>query len=189
MSDFSTITHLRAETRRLAEEVADTAEWAYPQQIQKFRQSLALIEANTQGRPDAALKYASAVAGASNYLKKSEGTLEGFAKAGTVRAKVAEEAAILKWARKHGQDAGLAGHAALLKQLAAQRAFRERDAWLQSLASLSLFAAARDLVRLPVERAKRRREVDRSGVARNEGIALRINAHLRVTIERSEEPC
>lgn len=144
----------RTNLHRLAEEVAETAEWAYPQQIQKFRKSLALIEANTQGRPDAALKYASAVAGASNYLKKFEGTLAGFAKAGTLRAKVAEEAAILKWARKHEQATGLAGHAALRQQLAAQRTNRERDGWLQTLGSLSLYAAARDLVRLPVERAK-----------------------------------
>ncbi len=144
----------RTNLHRLAEEVADTAEWAYPQQIAKFRRSLALIEEHTQGRPDAAIKYANAVAGAGNYLKKFEGTLEGFAKAGTVRAKAAEEAAILQWARKHDQAAGLAGHAALRQQLAAQRAYRERDAWLQTLGSLSLYAAARDLVRLPAERAR-----------------------------------
>jgi hypothetical protein len=144
----------RTNLHRLAEEVADTAEWSYPQQIAKLRKSLALIEEHTRGRPDAAIKYASSVAGASNYLKKFEGTLEGFSKAGTVRAKATEEAAILKWARKHDQAEGLAGHAALRAQLAAQRAWRERDSWLQTLGSLPLYAAARDLVRLSVERAK-----------------------------------
>lgn len=154
--DFAMIAGYPGRTNRyrLSGEVRDAIEWQYPKLIERLRASLAIIDEQTRGREDAALKYASNVAGLNNALKNYEGNLDGFRKIDAVGAKSREEKEILAWARKHEHQAGIAGFEALERQIAEQRKTRERDQLLGLLASLPLYAAARDVTRLASEREK-----------------------------------
>lgn len=144
----------RTNRYRLSEEVDDAISWLYPTLIGRIEKLLALIAENSKDRPDAAIKYASQVAGLENALKNYRGNLDGFAKIDAVSSKRAEETEILAWAEKNKRADAAAGFTALKAQLAEARARRERDQILQLLGSTGLYASARDLYRLSVEREK-----------------------------------
>lgn len=153
---------------RLAEELQDTIAWTMPTVIAANRETLRIIEQATRDRPDAAVKYASAVAGLNNTLKNFEGQLAGFATVGgrqKLRRKALDEGAMAKHLELRG-DAATAGRlAALREQIAANRARRERDFVVGAIVPIAaagggrstgtgLLAAASDLYRLALERGK-----------------------------------
>ncbi len=144
----------RTNRYRLSEEVNDAISWQYPTLISRYQKMLGLIAENSKERPDAAIKYASTVASLENGLKNFQGNLDGFAKIDAVASKSGEEAEILAWAEKNKRPEATAGFTALKSQLAEARARRERDQILQLLGSTGLYASARDLYRLSVEREK-----------------------------------
>ncbi|GMU44649.1 MAG: S46 family peptidase [Xanthomonadales bacterium] len=154
--DFAMIAGYPGRTNRyrLSEEVSDAIEWQYPKLIERLRAALAIIDEQTRGREDAAIKYASNVSQLNNALKNYQGNLDGFRKIDAVAAKAGEERRILEWAAAHDQAAGIAGFEALKAQLAQQRTTRERDQLLTLLDGMPLYAAARDLNRLAIEREK-----------------------------------
>lgn len=155
--DFAMIAGYPGRTNRyrLSEEVSDAISWQYPQLIELNGAVLGMIERQTRDRPDAAIKYASAVASLNNGLKNYRGNLDGFAKSDVVAIKAAEEQQILKWAANNHQQAGVEGFKGLKELLAQARHTRERDQLLQQLQRLSpLYAAAVDLYRLSIEREK-----------------------------------
>jgi hypothetical protein len=168
----------RTNRYRLAEEVRDAIEWQYPTLIARYRKMLALIEQHTADRPDAAIRYASAVMSFNNALKNFEGNLDGFRRIDAVAIKSAEEQAILAWAREHAPD-GVRGYEELRRQLADLRAYRERDQILQLLAGSQLISAARDLYRLAIERAKPDAE-------REVGFQLRDEPRIQARLEQME---
>lgn len=154
--DFAMIAGYPGRTNRyrLSAEVADAISWQYPQLIERYGRLLALIDQHTQGRPDAAIKYASSVASLNNGLKNFQGNLDGFARIDAVATKAAEERQILKWAKAHDQAAGVDGFKGLKELLAETRATRDRDLLLQLLGYSGMYASARDLYRLAIEREK-----------------------------------
>jgi hypothetical protein len=153
---------------RLAEELEDAIGWTMPTVIAANRETLRIIEETTRGRADAAVKYASAMAGLNNTLKNFEGQLAGLSTASGKtlrRRKALSERALEMNLGMQGDSAGAARVAALREQLAANRARRERDFVVGAIVPIAtagggrsggsgLLAAASDLYRLAIERGK-----------------------------------
>jgi len=142
---------------RLADEVNDAISWEYPTLVAYLKDYLATIDRTTQGDKAAALKYASTVAGLNNAMKLFQGQLDGFAKMDDpVGAKRAREDELKAWLAGRG-DAGKAqaqAIGALEKELAAERATRERDQWFDSAVGGGLAGVAVQLYRNAIEQAK-----------------------------------
>jgi len=153
---------------RLSEELEDAIGWTMPTVIAANRDTLRIIEDATRDRPDAAVKYASVVAGLNNTLKNFEGTLAGLSTTSGKalrRQKARAETSVeigLDLQRDSEPEAGVA---ALREQLAANRARRERDFAVGAIVPLiaagggrsggtGLLSAATDLYRLALERDK-----------------------------------
>lgn len=153
---------------RLSEELTDAIDWSMPTVIAENRNSLRIIEETTRDRDDAAVKYASAVAGLNNTLKNFEGQLAAFSSVGGKvqrRRKALFETAMSMLREKGGDPSTDAALAALRGHLAADRARRERDFAVGAIVPVGvagggrsggtgLLAAATDLYRLSVERQK-----------------------------------
>jgi hypothetical protein len=149
---------------RLSEELEDAIGWSMPTVIAANRETLRIIEETTRERPDAAVKYASVVAGLNNTLKNFEGQIAGLSTTSgktLKRQKVRAETLVELNLEVKGDAAG----AALREQLAANRARRERDFVVGAIVPViaagggrsggsGLLSVAADLYRLSLERAK-----------------------------------
>ena len=139
---------------RLAAEAEQTFGWSYPTRIELFQEWLDLIEAKTAERPDAALKYASLIAGVNNAAKNYRGMLDSFAKGDLLERKQNLEAELESWMSERRE--GTASVLDELRQLIAEDdATRERDLYYGFLAGRSVpLQTARTLYRLAREGEK-----------------------------------
>ena len=169
----------RTNRYRLAEELGDAESFTYPTLINRYEKVLAIIAAQTNGRPDAAIKYAATVASLNNGLKNFEGNRDGFAKLPVVAQKTAEEQAIVAWA-KQNEPSGEQGYAGLRDLLKDARAVRNRDQILALMNQSGLYTAARDLYRHSIEREKADANREYGFQERDE---IRIEGRLR-TLEK-----
>lgn len=92
---------------RLASEVTYAKDWLYPTQAADYRQTLAIIDQQSQGHPDWAVAYASTVASANNRLKKLEGLMDGFKHTDIAAIKARKEAELPSQARLQALEAAL----------------------------------------------------------------------------------
>ncbi|MFC3661373.1 S46 family peptidase [Luteimonas notoginsengisoli] len=142
---------------RLADEVNDAISWEYPMLVDYLKDYLATIDRTTQGDKAAALKYASTIAGLNNAMKLFQGQLDGFAKMDVpVGAKRAREDELKAWLAKRGNDGEGQARAidALERELAAERATRERDQWFDGAVGGGLAGVAVQLYRNAIEQSK-----------------------------------
>jgi hypothetical protein len=139
---------------RLASEVADAIEWTYPQRVRSRSESLEIIERETEGRPQAALAYAAWISYINNSLKNAQGMLAGFAYSESVDRKRKLEAELAAWIAKDPDRRARWGDSLTDVEsiLDEQRAHRERDQILSSLAYNQLMSAARTSYRVARER-------------------------------------
>jgi len=163
---------------RLADEIANVIDWTYPQQIRRFDELLAIVDAAGPAGSEVAIKYAAVKATWSNARKNFSGQLTGFAAADALGHKRSEEAALEAWLGGQGRK-----HADALRALAELRAHvtkgaanRERDLMLQTLNGTGLFSVARTLHRLSIERERPDERRELGFQQRDES---RIEANLR----------
>ena len=146
----------RTSRYRLASEVENTFEWAYPYRREMFDRMLAIISRASDGRPEVALKYASTVSGINNANKNTQGQLDGYAKSGMVERKQKVEADLQAWI--DSSDELKEGHAATIATLsgliAKAQSTQERDSLLGQMGRSSMLGAARRLYRLSRELEK-----------------------------------
>jgi hypothetical protein len=176
---------------RLAEELDDAIGWSMPTLAESNRELIRIIEDATRGRPDAAVRYAAALAGLNNTMKNIEGQLEGFRRGGGVAAKRAREAAWLARIDARGDADARSALDALRAELARARERRERDLRFGLIAPPNLpgaprfnregspVAAAIDLYRLALERR-------RPDARREAGYQLRDEPRIRARLEMFE---
>jgi hypothetical protein len=141
---------------RLADEIEQTIAWTYPRQIAQFGDLIGIVEASGAPGSDVAIKYAASMAGWQNTLKNFRGQLVGFARADAVATKRADEAALEAWLVAQGDEgrAALDTLAALREHIADARRVRERNQLTNFFPNVGLLGAAKDLVRLSIEREK-----------------------------------
>ncbi len=142
---------------RLAQEAQNTIAWRYPTLKRVFHEMLEVIERETAERPDAAIKYASMVAGLNNAAKNYQGMLDGFAKSDILERKSALENELDAWiAADPARKAEYGGVIAELRALVEKdQATRDRDIYYGFLGRRSsLLSVASQLYRLSREKAK-----------------------------------
>ena len=142
---------------RLPGEVEQAIDWRYPTMVAYYRDYLATVDRTTAGDKAAALKYASTVAGINNVLKLYQGNLDGFAQMhDPVGLKQAREVALEGWLGKRGSSGRVQLDAitSLERELAADRATRERDLWFNSAVGGGLAGVAVNLYRNAIEQTK-----------------------------------
>jgi len=147
----------RTNRYRMAREVENSFEWYYPTRRELLTLWLEVIERETADRPDAAIKYAGAVAGLNNSSKNYQGLLESYAKSDVVQRKQKLEQDLTAWvAADDGRKTRYGGAITTLEALIARdMADRERDLYYQFLARRSsLYSTARTLYRLSRESQK-----------------------------------
>jgi hypothetical protein len=128
-----------------------------PAGIRHRRALLAILEQAGEGNRAVAIKNASRIRGLANYLKKFQGTLEGFRRGGLLAAREADERRVRE--ALGGDPAALARFDAALaeldRHLQRELASRERDEVLEWLAVASpLLTEAQRLHRLALERGR-----------------------------------
>jgi hypothetical protein len=169
---------------RLADEIEQTVAWTYPKQIELFDDLIGIVEAAGEPGSEVAIKYATNLAGWNNTRKNFSGQLDGFARAGAVARKRADEAALVEWLSQQGNEAALANLAALRAHHAAAQATRERAQLLNYFPNFGLLGAATTLARLAIEREKPAEERQTGYQPRDEA---RLEAGLR-QLERRMDP-
>jgi hypothetical protein len=139
---------------RTASEFANQIEWLLPTRVAMFDGLIRTVEQATAADKAKEVRYASAVAGYKNTLKRAQGELEGLRRSDAVRVRREDEAAMLAWlAKQPGAKQSLAGIRAMQQQLDAGEANRERDFILPFLRP-GLLGSAVTLQRLALERGK-----------------------------------
>ncbi|RUO63543.1 S46 family peptidase [Pseudidiomarina insulisalsae] len=145
----------RTNRHRLPSEVENTFEWSYPNMVERFRDNLDIIAAQTVDNKDAELKYASRVAGLNNYLKNRQGMLDSYANSDLLARKKAEYAALTEWVNSSmANRAAYADDLIAIEQLLAERHQRERNDYYRSLATPRLLSVAQALYKLSQEQTK-----------------------------------
>ncbi|MDN7126067.1 S46 family peptidase [Pseudidiomarina sp. 1APR75-33.1] len=145
----------RTNRHRLPSEVENTFTWSYPNTVERFRDNLDIIAAQTEDNKDAELKYASRVAGLNNYLKNRQGMLDSFANSDLLQRKQAEHQALKEWVSSSAENgAAYAEDLQAIEQLLAERHAGERDDYYRSLATPRLLGMASVLYKLSQEQVK-----------------------------------
>ncbi len=145
--DFVMVAGYPGRTNRLSTsgEVRDAMEYRYPRDIERYGQTLALLEQIGKDRPELAIKAASRIRRLANYHTNYKGMLEGLEKGGLADQKVKQETELRAWieadAGRKAKYGNVLDELAALDELAKQS--RDRDAVLKELpdASVPLGAA------------------------------------------------
>ena len=145
----------RTNRHRLPSEVSDTFEWAYPNTVSHFKNTLDIIGRETATDKDAELKYASRVAGLNNYMKNRQGMLDSFAESDFLQRKTAEHAELTKWVNSNRENKkAYADDLKAIEKLLKQRQDADHKDYLLGNAKPRLLTAAAALYRLAVESQK-----------------------------------
>lgn len=145
----------RTNRHRLPSEVSDTFEWAYPNTVSHFKNTLDIIGRETATDKDAELKYASRVAGLNNYMKNRQGMLDSFAESDFLQRKTAEHAELTKWVNSSRENKkAYADDLKAIEKLLKQRQDADHKDYLLGNAKPRLLTAAAALYRLAVESQK-----------------------------------
>ncbi len=150
--------------------VEEAQSFSYPERIRLLTTLIATREASSKGRPEAAIKNASAIKYMNNGLKNNQGMLAGFSHWNLVAEKRAREAELASWIAASPERQARYGDVlpGLAATYAEVRATEHRDmvfSWL--FRSSSLLSAAETVVRTAEERAKPDLERDPKYMERN----------------------
>ncbi len=147
----------RTNRYRLASEVQHALDWSYPQLIDIYKDSLAIIDQAEKDSPEDGVKYASRKAGLNNYLKNFGGQIEGLTRAHAVALKQQQETDLKNWLKKQHSDESkslLSDIGKLNDAIAQQQANSARDMAIGQLYRSAELATAIRLVHLAKERPK-----------------------------------
>ena len=156
-NDFVMVTGYPGRTSRyrLPMEVDFNFSVQQPSLIKSFEQRIALIHAETEGRKDAELKYASMLQGLNNTMKNFSGQQESYAGSDILERKQKAYADLKTWVNsdpKRAQQYG--GDLTAVEALVAERQATTQSELLLGTAQPSLLGVARQLYKLSVEQTK-----------------------------------
>ncbi len=186
-NDFVMVTGYPGRTNRyrLPVEVDFTFSWQQPTVIGAFEQRLAIIKAETEGRKDAELKYASTVAGLNNTMKNFQGQQESYIGSDILDRKQKGYADLKAWVNADAKRAKeWAADFATAEKLIAERQAIAKAESAMGMGSPTLLGTARMLVKLAEEQQKPDAE-RKSGYQTRD--MSRINAGLQSLERRYDE--
>ncbi|XLZ69174.1 S46 family peptidase [Massilia sp. SR12] len=145
----------RTNRHRLPSEVSNTFGFEYPAFIQNSNETLSIIDRETKGDRDAALKVAGQVASINNYYKNRKGMLNSYEGSDMLDRKSKEHDALKAWVNSDAKrKAAFGADLEAVEKLIAQRdAENKRDFHLDR-SSPTLLNAARMMYRLANENQK-----------------------------------
>ena len=145
----------RTNRHRLPSEVAFTFDWSYPAFVKASGENLAIIERETKGNPDTALKYANQVASVNNYYKNRQGMLDSYAGSDILARKTREHAELKAWVNANPARKNAYGDDILqVEKLIAERDLDTKRDFFLIPSAPRLLNTARSLYRLAIETAK-----------------------------------
>lgn len=145
----------RTNRHRLPSEVATTFGWEYPAFIQNSNETLAIIDRETKGDRDAALKVAGQVAGINNYYKNRKGMLNSYEGSDILERKTKEHEALKAWVNADAKrKAAFGADLENVEKLMAQRTAEAKRDYFLDRSVPTLLNAARFMYRLANENTK-----------------------------------
>lgn len=180
----------RTNRHRLPSEVLSTFEWSYPKTVERFTETLAIIDEVTATNKDAELKYASRVAGLNNYLKNRQGMLDSYHGSDLLERKQQEHRELLEWVQSSAANRrAYAADLQRLESLLAERDQQSREDYLLDVAEPRLLSMARTLYRLAKEQTKpdaeRRAGFQERDLPRFQAYVARFDRSFDATIEQA----
>lgn len=178
----------RTSRHKLAEEIESSIFWHYPMVIKNYNKYIELVEAESITRPDVAVKYAGKMASINNYMKNSQGMLDGFNDPKPLVLKKQAEADFKNWLVEN--DNKKAAHALnqLKKLLTEKREHRDRNFYIGQVKRSQLLSAANRMYRLSKEKTKpdleRKRYYQKRNWQRINNSIARINRSFDVRMDR-----
>ncbi|WP_422880019.1 S46 family peptidase [Microbulbifer salipaludis] len=146
----------RTNRYRTAEEVSNNFTWYYPTMQKVLAEWSEVIGKATEDNKDAALKYASLVAGLNNYAKNFTGMMEGYNRSDLLNRKQQLEKDLQAWidANPEASKQYASVIADLQKLISEKQSTQERDLLLGYMNRSSMLSAAQRLYRLSLEKQK-----------------------------------
>ena len=145
----------RTNRHRLPSEVSSTFGWEYPAFIQNSNETLAIIDRETKGDRDAALKVAGLVAGINNYYKNRKGMLNSYEGSDILERKTKEHDALKAWVNADAKrKAAFGADLENVEKLMAQRTEQAKRDYFLDRSAPTLLNAARTMYRLANENTK-----------------------------------
>jgi hypothetical protein len=181
-NDFVMVTGYPGRTNRynLPMEVDFSYGWQHPTLIKMFEKRLSLIAAETEGRKDAELKYASAVAGINNTMKNYTGQQESYDGSDILPRKQVAYAQLKVWVQGDSKRAKEFGpDMEAVESLLKNRQATTRAEMLIGFSQPALLNAAKQMYRLAQEQSKPDAE-------RKVGLQVRDLRRIRSGIEALE---
>lgn len=180
----------RTNRHRLPSEVSDTFEWAYPNTVAQFKDTLDIIARETASNKDAELKYASRVAGLNNYMKNRQGMLDSFAQSDFLQRKTQEHQALTAWVNSSSENKkAYAKDLTAIEKLLKENQTKERANYLLNNATPRLLAASRALYRLAQESTKpdaqRKAGFQQRDIPRYKAFVAGMERNLDVGVEKA----
>ncbi|MBL4661299.1 MAG: S46 family peptidase [Alcanivoracaceae bacterium] len=167
----------RTSRHKLAEEIDSSVLWRYPMIIKSFTKYIELVEKESKIRPEVTVKYASRMAGINNYMKNSEGMLDGFKNPQALNNKKQAEKEFKQWLFKTDNKTATAALDQLEKLLTEKKQYRDRNFYIGQVKRSQLLSAANRLYRLSKEKTK-------ADVERNSRYQKRNWGRIKNSIER-----
>ena len=144
----------RTYRHRLSEEIESSVLWRYPLIVKNYSKYIELIESESQSRPEVAVKYAAKISRINNFMKNSEGMLDGFKDPKPLAIKKSSELKFVKWLHDTNNQQASKSLENLKTILAEERQFRDRNYYINSIKRSDLISAANRLYRLANEKTK-----------------------------------
>lgn len=145
----------RTNRHRLPSEVQFTFDHAYPSFVKASGETLAIIDRETKGNKDLALKYAGQVASINNYYKNRQGMIDSYANSDFLQRKTAEHEQLKTWINADAKrKAEYADDIAKVEHLIAERDAGAKRDFHYGYGQPRLLTTARTLYRLANETQK-----------------------------------
>ncbi len=165
----------RTSRHKLAQEVESSVLWRYPKVVKDYKKYIELIEQESSIRPEVGVKYASRMAGINNYLKNSQGMLDGFKNLKPMQQKKQAEQQFKQWLKTQNKEKASQALLQLTDLLESKKSHRERDYYIGQFRRGTLVSTAHRLYRLAVEKKKQDKDRNSSYQKRNwQRIANRV---------------
>jgi len=145
----------RTNRHRLPSEVSNTFGFEYPSFIQNSNETLAIIDRETKGDRDAALKVAGRVANINNYYKNRKGMLNSYEGSDVLERKSKAHAELKAWVNADAKrKATFGADLETVEKLIAQRDAQNKRDFFYDRSSPAMLTIARAMYRLSNESTK-----------------------------------
>lgn len=134
--------------------VSYTFDWLYPTYLDLVGQWVDTIKGASEEGSDARIKYDALLASLNNFLKNTQGQLEGAKRVGLVSRRAEREDALTSWLTSQGKNALVDNITQLDSVMEERIRNNKQNFWYKNLSRAQLLSVAKQLYRNAIEREK-----------------------------------